>query len=66
MIRALLALAALSTAACIPTPANSECRARVNNCLGNCTPVAAPQSDSLALTGDTRTACERDCESLCH
>ena len=57
----------LAVVGCIPIRVSSECRTQMSECERNCSPAIPPSSmDTVPPDTDTRSACQKSCESLCN
>jgi hypothetical protein len=58
---------AATTVACIPVRVDSECQAKISECLRGCDPNSPPGTPSGQFGAhDYRSMCERNCEAICH
>jgi hypothetical protein len=47
-------------------PLSTECRERINQCVGQCAPEMSRPPNDARNTYDSRTACERQCDAICN
>jgi hypothetical protein len=71
------AIAVLLLCGCFPIRVGSDCERRISDCLKNCPEQRRPEppnngSGTIQFGGsaysdtDTRTSCEKSCESICN